>query len=666
MTMEANIGGLLEGWAEVTIAEVTADVQIGFASGQKDVAGGLAQLRMNNVGEEGQLVLDLIRKVPPSLARPHHLLKPGDSIVCTTNSGKLVGKCALFDLSSTYTFSNHLTRLRPHTHAIDPYFLRWNLWLLWRSGVYEESCRNWVNQSTLPREALIAANFLLPPLAEQKRIVAKVEELLARVNAARQRLAKAVPILKRFRQSVLAAACSGQLTTHWRESNQAEPWVSISLGEVVEIIGGSQPAKDHFVYKPEPGYVRLIQIRDYKSDDHLTFVPRKLARRFCTGTDVMIGRYGPPLFQILRGLEGAYNVALMKAVPRNPRNLLNSFLFVLLQEPKLRQDVIHFSERTVGQDGVRKDLLEAYEVRVPPGNEQHEIVRRVESLFALADKIEARIQAATDRVEKITQAILAKAFRGELVPTEAELARQERREYEPASVLLDRIKNSTELSPPAKAKRSRRATNDETAVVTEPKLSSGAYLKRGTVAAYAINRLHMRLQFERVQLEKLLYLAETHIGLNLEGRPVRQKLGPLDPYIYKLESLAKGKQWFFAKGRKGEATQYLPGQKIREQLEWVPRILGKHQKEFDRLLDKFEKMDTEQAELFATVFAAWNDFLIDGVKPTDEQIIKEVRENWHAAKQRFTPDRLQTCIDWIRKHDFIPRGAGPRTIAAAT
>ena len=57
----------------------------------------------------------------------------------------------------------------------------------------------------------------LPPLAEQRRIVAQVEALLARVQAARERLAKVPALLKRFRQSVLAAACSGQLTEDWRE-----------------------------------------------------------------------------------------------------------------------------------------------------------------------------------------------------------------------------------------------------------------------------------------------------------------------------------------------------------------------------------------------------------------------------------------------------------------
>jgi type I restriction enzyme S subunit len=79
---------------------------------------------------------------------------------------------------------------------------------------------------------------------------------------------------------------------------------------------------------------------------------------------------------------------------------------------------------------------------------------RIEALFKLADAIEKRIAAATLRTEKLTQAILAKAFRGELVPMEAELARREGREYEPASVLLERIKKEREKIPPKKQGRS--------------------------------------------------------------------------------------------------------------------------------------------------------------------------------------------------------------------
>jgi type I restriction enzyme S subunit len=79
-------------------------------------------------------------------------------------------------------------------------------------------------------------------------------------------------------------------------------------------------------------------------------------------------------------------------------------------------------------------------IPVPPIREQDEIVRRVEALFKLADAAERRVAAASAKAERVTAAVLDKAFRGELVATEAELARREGRDYEPASVLLERIR----------------------------------------------------------------------------------------------------------------------------------------------------------------------------------------------------------------------------------
>ena len=72
--------------------------------------------------------------------------------------------------------------------------------------------------------------------------------------------------------------------------------------------------------------MRLVQIRDFKSDSFKVYIPKQLAKRPFIKTDVMIGRYGPPIFQILRGLEGSYNVALMKAIPR-VKELDNDYLF---------------------------------------------------------------------------------------------------------------------------------------------------------------------------------------------------------------------------------------------------------------------------------------------------------------------------------------------------
>jgi type I restriction enzyme S subunit len=155
------------------------------------------------------------------------------------------------------------------------------------------------------------------------------------------------------------------------------------------------------------------------------------------------------------------------------------YILAWLKSPSL-QDRLGRSAKGAAVRGVNIGDVRALQVALPPLEEQHEIVRRVDALFRLADTIEARVAAATARADKITQAILAKAFRGELVPTEAELARQEGRDYEPASTLLARIRTERTASeaapkparrprvpattpPPARAKPARHRTNGRTA-----------------------------------------------------------------------------------------------------------------------------------------------------------------------------------------------------------
>ena len=157
------------------------------------------------------------------------------------------------------------------------------------------------------------------------------------------------------------------------------------LGNIIRFIGGSQPAKQYFLQTEEPNTIRLIQIRDYKSDKFKVFIPLNMAKRFCSETDIMIGRYGPPLFQILRGIKGAYNVALMKAEPII--NMDKNFLYFLLQDKKLLRLLESLSDRTCGQDGVNMDALSAYIVGLPPLLEQERIVKKIEELSQFIEKL---------------------------------------------------------------------------------------------------------------------------------------------------------------------------------------------------------------------------------------------------------------------------------------
>ncbi|MBK9043205.1 MAG: hypothetical protein IPN97_08460 [Saprospiraceae bacterium] len=129
--------------------------------------------------------------------------------------------------------------------------------------------------------------------------------------------------------------------------------------------------KDEFVNEPQEGYVRLVQIRDFKSDKNITYVSKDSVTKFFEEDDIMIARYGPPVFQILRGMSGAYNVALMKAIP-NEELVLKDYWFYYLQNPVIQNFVIDSSQRTAGQSGVNLDHLYTFQVFFPtkPNNKK--------------------------------------------------------------------------------------------------------------------------------------------------------------------------------------------------------------------------------------------------------------------------------------------------------
>ncbi len=445
-------GELPEGWANATITQVIEDCQPGFASGEKDVANGVRHLRMNNIGNAGELILDLVRTVPKTLAKPHHELQVDDVLVCTTNSAKLVGKCAIFDLEGRYAFSNHLTRLRPNRNAIDGSYLRWCLWSLWMAGTFDDKCKHWVNQSTIPKSALLESELLLPPLAEQRRIVGKLEVLLAKVSSSRQRLSRVPGLLKRFRQSVLAAACSGKLTTDWRgEKALDNDHASIPLDEVADYVGGFAYRSPTFLPTGRNQVVRIGNVRPMHIDVSAApvFIPDELAaetERFrLQPNDIVISMTGTKYKRdygnaaMVEHDHGTLflnqRVSRVRCGPRiMPRFLLYWMHSDLFRDHFFAGETGNVNQGNVGADGIRKAPIE-----LPPLAEQHEIVRRVERLFTFADQIEARLTQAQSQVDRITQSLLAKAFRGELVPTEAALARAEHRDYEPAADLLARI-----------------------------------------------------------------------------------------------------------------------------------------------------------------------------------------------------------------------------------
>lgn len=169
----------------------------------------------------------------------------------------------------------------------------------------------------------------------------------------------------------------------------------LRIEDVCGFVGGSQPPKSEFISSPKEGYVRLIQTRDYKTAAFPTYIRSTSTKKFCDANDIMIGRYGPPIFQICRGLTGAYNVALLKAKPQECID--REYLYYFLKQDAVFQYVDKLSARTGGQTGVDLVSLNKYPIRLPEDIfDQQKLVSVLSALDAKIDcnnRINAELEA---------------------------------------------------------------------------------------------------------------------------------------------------------------------------------------------------------------------------------------------------------------------------------
>ena len=292
-------------------------------------------------------------------------------------------------------------------------------------------------QGVISKKMLADIPIALAPLNEQRRIAAKLDTTLAAVEACRQRLDGVAAILKRFRQAVLAAATSGELTREWREKRGIDrDWSEVQLGDHAQGFSYGTSAKSQ-----SEGEIPVLRIGNIQAGEidwqELVYTSdlAEIAKYMLDPGDVLFNRTNSPELvgktAIYRGDQPAIYAGYLIRV-RCSYSLDPEFLNLSLNSPRGRDYCWRVKSDGVSQSNINAKKLAAYQLKLPPIEEQQEIVRRAQQLFTLADQLEVRLNAARKMVDRLTPALLAKAFRGELVPQDPN--------DEPASVLLGRIR----------------------------------------------------------------------------------------------------------------------------------------------------------------------------------------------------------------------------------
>ena len=275
--------------------------------------------------------------------------------------------------------------------------------------------------------------FVLVPFAEQKIIAEKLDTLLAQVDSTKARLEQIPQILKRFRQAVLNAAVTGTITQDMQSTpsrrvkylglNIPNEWRICQISDISDVKGGKRLPKGETLTSENTGhpYIRAGQFKNgtVQSEDQLYLQPstQKLISRYIVSAgDIYITIVGACIGDAGIIPEHYHNANLTENAAKICNihsNTLNKYLSIWLRSSHL-QDIIHSEIKSGAQGKLALARIKTLPLILPPLPEQHEIVRRVEQLFTYADTIEKQVNNALARVNKLTQSILAKAFRGEL------------------------------------------------------------------------------------------------------------------------------------------------------------------------------------------------------------------------------------------------------------
>ena len=696
-------------WSTAFITDIAGLVEPGFPSGDHNRTGeGVPHLRPMNISRDGNITLEDVKYVPISASVVR--LAEGDVLFNNTNSPVLIGKTAYIPLNTDFAFSNHMTRIRLK-NGISPEFIARQLHYFWMTGYFKQRCVNHVNQASISSKPLAnTVPVVIPPLAEQRRIVAKIEELFAELDVAVVELERVRVNLKRYRASVLKAAVTGELTADWRAkqrslepaatllerilTNRRTKWEADQLAKFQAT--GKSPPKDWQAKYPEPSKADTTTLPTLPDGWCWATVEYLLNELICNGISVK-GQDTPPGtpalrlsamsengfdyskrryipipdkvaeelqirendFYISRG-NGSIHLVGRGSLAQTPPELIvfpdtmirvrlmsvemSRFVATLWGSTFIRKQVEKRARTTAGIYKISQKDVEEFVVPLPSLAEQEAIVLEVEARLSDVTAAEAVVSANLIRAARLRQSILKEAFAGRLVPQDPA--------DEPAPALLERIRTAKPTAPPAKSSRGKRAT----ATVNEALLD---------VMAYAVPFSTPSAPLNRTKLQKECYLIQTHLGCELVDSFLRAKFGPYSPDLEHAEPAGVERGYFTVdEVRAGEdkfAVRYTSGvNAVTGRAAGLLR-LGEKADEAEKLVRLICAMSTNDAELFGTVYAVWNDILRVRKQADVITVIMGVHE-WHPGKaKKFPPEVIRDRINWMRETGYIPTGRGKHT-----
>jgi type I restriction enzyme, S subunit len=441
-------------WMIVPLEDLTTDIQPGFPTGEHNrEKRGVPHLRPMNISRAGAIDLTELKYAAP---RPSFEVRRGDILFNNTNSPELIGKTALCALDASLAYSNHMTRVRVNG-AVNAGFVAHQLHWLWMVGYFRHRCINHVNQASISSRPLAeTVPIAVPPFAEQLRIVDEVEKQFTRIESASRSLSNALLRCNSSINALLRRFCSLPVELG-SDGSAALPsgWQWVRVADAGEVKLGRQRAPQHHNGPYMRPYLRVANVLEDRLDlsdiKQMNFTPQEFDIYRLDPGDVLLNE-GQSLelvgrAAIYRGeLPGScFQKTLLRFRPFE--TVLPEFALLVFRAYLRTGRFQKASRRTTTMAHLTAIRFEPMPFPQPPLEEQRRLVSLAQRELTLLSSVQNTIEQLQSRAARLRQAILAKAFSGQLVPQDPN--------DEPVSVLLERIRAESckAMKSPRRARR---------------------------------------------------------------------------------------------------------------------------------------------------------------------------------------------------------------------
>lgn len=486
-------------------------------------------------------------------------------------------------------------------------------------------------QPKLTQENLYSIPVIVPNNKTQKVIASYLNCKTAQIDSIIADKEKLIELLKENRQAIISEAVTRGLDLSVPMKDSGVDWI----GQIPE----------HWEVKPlfTVAFENKSKNSGNQCDNLLSLSYGKIVKK---DIDTNFGLL-PESFETYQIVEGGYTILRLTDLQNDKRSLRSGFVrekgiitsaYVGLI-PSDEVDGLFLSDLLHAYDlmkifyslgnGVRQSMnykdLKRLPILLPPKSEQKLISNYLRNKTAEIDDLISTAEQQVSLFKEYRQSIISEAVTGKIKVADSEIV----------------------------------------ATVEQPKAkTNGAniHFKRRVLAARILDKLCAEPTLGHVKLEKLLFLSEYCAQLDLHTEYARHAAGPYNPQVLRSIDAQLQKAKWFGYNKNNHGSKY---SKLEKSLEYVPYFESNFSQEqsdcINRILGLLRTLDTEHCEIIATLYGAWNDFLIEGQTPGDDQIVDEVLTHWSEEKKRIDRSRWLKAVDWMRKNNMAPCGYGNKT-----